>query len=245
MAASKAPSRLDDVLSGQGQLEFDAPPNPPGPRGQPPAIKFPIGSLEGLEHALREMGWMAAAQKKFKAALDSRVSTETDAYLARLVIFVDGSPVTFKDRLEAIELEAEKFCREHRKNLLDGQGKSRELNHGTFGWRKKAAAVVALDRPGPGPGKWFDKLVALLEKVWRKLPGLPGRSAAWMSPKPAVNRTKLKEAFEKDQVTSAELKQMGFRYVPESDEFFLTASSQELDSTSTEPPGHASAEKPE
>lgn len=229
-------AHLEEVLSGQGQLPFGEARGPLKP-GQPPPVKFPIGSLEGLEYALRELAWMKATEERLAAQHDKDVSARKDAMLQKLVIVVgpEGQTQTFDDRRAAIKAEAQKYCTFYRRRLLEKGAKSRKLNHGWFGWHESKPVVVELERPGKGPGNWLDTLCKLLMKAWAALPGLYGRAARFMKPKPTILKGELLKAFQEKQITPAELRQLGYRYRKPVDVFILEAFTQELESTSEGP----------
>lgn len=227
--ARKPSSKLDEVLDPQGKLPFEG---PAGKMEGPPPVKLPIGSLEGMEFLLRELGWLQSRAQTIKAEAKLQLAAVATNAAGRLWTTIDGEKVAFADREAALKEAAEEFCKTHRKKLLQGDLKSRQLTHGAFGWEKERAKVVALERPGKGPGEWMTALIKLVKAAWAKLPGLAGKSAAFLSFKPTVNRTKLKEAALAGDVGGDELKQLGFRLIRGDDEvFFVRAAGVTLSAT--------------
>jgi hypothetical protein len=232
---AKLAEPLKDLLSGQQKLPFD---DANGARpAQPPATKLPIGSLAGLEAALAELAWMDARQKSSRAKLDADTIALTDRYAAGLVIYVaKGDPVKFDDRRAALEESAEEFCVANRRALLQDGLKSRDVNHGRFGWRNTKPAIVTLKNPGNSVAAWWDKLVDVLLELLAQCAGLPGKSAAFISPKPTVNRTKLLEAYEAGRITRAELARLGYKPLPAGEAFFLEPVASCLESSAAGTP---------
>lgn len=225
----KPKSKLDEVLDRQQHLFDDAPADL-----TPPQVNLPIGSLESLDWLLRELGWIVNRKAEVKARASAETQAVKERAAAMLWVDVAGERVGLDDRERQLREAAEEFCRKHRRSLLVGELKSRQLSHGEFGWEQSRPKVVPLERPGKGPGEWFDALLKLLKAAWAKLPGLPGKSAAFLTIKPTVNRTKLKEAALAGTVDGDDLKLLGFRLLPAGDAFFVRPAGVTL-SASEEP----------
>jgi hypothetical protein len=204
-----------------------------------------VESLASLDLVLAELGRVAALQQHEAALLDAEVAALTAKTAQRLLIELPGrtpdddykGPIPLADWVPALEEVAQKFCDKHRDNILEDGRKSRDLNHGRFGWRDQAAALEPLpDFDEKGNKKLLKDLLGDLRKALKKLADFADGGARFVDVELKWRKKELLAAHQDDDLPLSILKKTGFTIREESEKFFLTPAANEVESQSAETP---------
>ena len=215
--SGRSRSQLDDTLDGVQSLPFDA----PSGAGQPPTVKLPIGSLDGVECALREWAWINATETAINARADKRVAAERQAAAEKMQLLIGAEHVPFADRRKALIAAIEEFVTPNREALIEEGKKSRELNHGTIGFRQRKATLAAVEGGEPaGNAKILDGIIRFCLAALEKFTLFSAGCIHFVTIQCKFDRTAILKAAQAKQVTAAELRRVGFTVRPAEDEFF-------------------------
>lgn len=109
------------------------------------ALPEVITSTEELDQALAVLGDLNAQEQCITAELDQKLAAVRDQYSAAYTVELMSGPVPMAEVKENLVNAIERYCDDHRSELLTGDKKSVELVHGVIGWRKKPDRVVELE----------------------------------------------------------------------------------------------------
>ncbi|HEY2252489.1 MAG TPA: hypothetical protein VGH74_15555 [Planctomycetaceae bacterium] len=186
-----------------------------------------VSSIEELDQVLSELARVARVEAQSAAAVDAKITALKNEAAADLVVHLTGSRgqehmVIFADWKMGLETAAEGFAKDWRPQLLlDGQ-KSRDLNHGTFGWRQSPAGLDALEgMPPAGDNTILKKILTALRAALVRLASFAVGGERFIDVKLSWRKKELLTAFQDGFITRATLKKTGFQLREATDVFFL------------------------
>lgn len=196
----------------------------------PPATRLgatpEIESLDDVDAALVELAWINARESTLQADCEARVAQiQTDAQ-DRMYLEVEGHVLSFADRRAHLDQAVRVFCETNKTEILSDSGKkSRDLTHGTIGWRQTQLKIA------PAPGTDTKRVLSLIDKaveLTKSIVSLLGRLKLFGLPlgslielKPSLSLTKAKDAYKQQKLTAANLKKLGLVAIEPHDEFYL------------------------
>lgn len=204
--------------------------------------------MEAADLILRALGELDAIEARVNSECDARCRSIRADFNGRLFIDgEDGERIAIADARQKLLADLESFCETHRAELLAETGKkSRELNHGTIGWRarpKSLAPTVNEDGElGPNAGSAtvleaaYQHLCRALNahKLFRKV----SETLRFFKVQVSFDRAALLKAAENEEISEAELKKCGFVIAGGGDQFYVKPKAAELASQpSTAPQG--------
>jgi hypothetical protein len=197
-----------------------------------------IRSLEAADFALSEIGRLQAIEKQIQAECDRELGLVRGKHKERMVVVVDGERMTLADRRTQIEAALEKFATKSRAEILEGGLKSKALNHGTVGWRSSARKLVACEGGAPKTlGIVLDTIVDILRKTIGGLKLLfDAGDGRFLDVQITFKKDAMLDAFERKEITKAELRKVGLRVQEPVDTFYVKAKALEVSSQSASPP---------
>lgn len=192
-------------------MRFPAP--PVNRLGDEPRIE----SLADVDAALAELSWLKSSETAVNEECESACRKLREKAQEQL------QTIGHADRCNALAAEIHRYCEDEKKSILaDGGKKSRELTHGTIGWRQTQVKIEPIENP--------KAVLAIVEKavdLTTKLVGLFGRLKVcgvklglFLECKPALSLTRAKAAVKDKQITPANLKKLGLKIVEPVDEFY-------------------------
>jgi hypothetical protein len=216
----------------------------------PPSVPVPtsIQSESQADQALAELCDLAATEATAQAICDRGIEACREVCARKLFINDYGDPVSFADRRRHLESELCAFVWNNAE-LLFQNPKSRDLNHGRLGLRLTKPTVEEIPAPeGEKKSAWAtvrDKMRTFLLKAFARIRLGAGKAApALFSIKVEANKTSMLTAFKSKAIKPAQLARLGFRHVPETNEFFFELADLKVESHSAEAPS-ASAASPQ
>lgn len=200
----------------------------------PPKVK----SLQSLDLVMAELARVAALTQHEGAMLDIEVGRLTKESENRLTVEIgDQDPMPMADWIAALEEAAKEFCTEHRESLLDEGRKSRDLNHGRFGWRDSPAGLEPLgDFDDKGNQKLLTSLLADLRKALKNLADFADGGARFVDVKLSWRKKELLAAHLDQDLPLSVLKKTGFTICEETENFYITPGENAMQSQSAEKP---------
>ena len=197
-----------------------------------------IESLEALDLLMAELSRLEALEQRIAAELKANAAQLTQEAADRLSISLgDEEPMPLADWRSALQAAAEKFCAKNRDALLEEGRKSRDLNHGRFGWRDQPAALEPLpDFPETGNDKILKGLLANLRKALAELADFADGGARFVDVKVTWRKKELLKAYEDQDLPLAILRKTGFAIREEEEKFFITPAAAGVASQSAEKP---------
>lgn len=227
-----------------------APPSVSSGRSRPSAASreeappcLPDGAIQTLEAAdfiLRALGELDAIEAKVAAECDARCRSIRADFNSRLFVDLGGERVPIADQRQKLHAELERFCEAHRAELLADFGKkSRELNHGTIGWRSTPRGLAPIEGGDAcGSAKVLDAIMAHLSRAIEKFE-LFRRALGTLRffiLQVKFDRKALLSAADKHEISDAELKKCGFLVVEGVDQFYAKPRAPALASQSARAP---------
>lgn len=189
-----------------------------------------IESVEQLDAALAVVGDLDAAKACANANLDQALAAVRDEHNRNFMCELDSGELIPIDEVRGqLVGQIEKYATKHRKELLTGDKKSVELNHGTIGWRKQKDKVEDIDLPEEEQAKGLlarclkavanvaTTLTLKLGKVL--LTDLVQVKVTWSKPD-------VLKAFNEGKLTAAQLKKQGLEVVRGEDQFHCEPKSE-------------------
>ena len=194
----------------------------------------PITSLAELDQALAAMGRMDATEAEINAQAAQAAAEIIKQNESRLFVDVAGVPVAFADYRAALETAAEKFCAANRANIVEAGRKSRELNHGKFGWRGTKEGLLPLaDFDEKGNPELLEELLgSLREKLASENDTLD--FTRYVDIKLAWSKSELLSDFQKRIIQPRTLARTGFTLKPKGEEFFAEPKVESIESQPTQ-----------
>ncbi|HLJ11472.1 MAG TPA: hypothetical protein VKU82_09795 [Planctomycetaceae bacterium] len=157
----------------------------------------------------------------------------------------EGSEIPFADRRKFLEAELAAFVWNN-EALLFADPKSRALNHGRIGLRLTKPTVEEIPAPeGEKKSQWArmrDAIKTPLLKAFARLRLGAGKTAHTLfSLKIEANKTSMLTALKSKSIKPAQLARLGFRHVPEQNEFFFELADLKVESHSASAPAPPAA----
>jgi uncharacterized protein with ATP-grasp and redox domains len=190
-----------------------------------------VESLDELDQVLAELGRLERLESTAQTELQAKIA-ELTAEVA-LVVELEGSdePVSFADWRAKLEDAAKKFANKRREEILDEGRKSRELNHGKFGWKDSKAGLEPLaDFESDGNPKILDGILVDIRKSMQKLADFVQGGARFVECKLSWRKTDLFKAFKDQDITLSVLKKAGFEPREVTEEFYLKPEAKKVES---------------
>jgi hypothetical protein len=205
------------------------------PEKSMPVIEVPvIASLAELDEALAELGRMDAVEAEIAALVSQSSEKLISENAARLMVEVDGKSIAFADRRKGLETAAETFCKSNRANILEEGRKSRELNHGKFGWRDTKAGLDELaDFDDKGNPELLDDLLELIREFLAEQEDTLDFSR-YVDIKLTWSKTELLADAKKKVIQPRTLARTGFVVRPKGEKFYVEPKSETVESQPTQ-----------
>lgn len=209
-------------------------PSPAASRSEAPQtlpLKVELLSLEAADQALEELGRLNAREAAIQAECDREIARVREHHSARMHIQVDRVETTIADRRQLLLNAVEKFAAENRESILEGESKSRELNHGTIGWRAAPRKIEPVEGgAASGNPKIIDALMIYLRGLLSGFKLLASKVVGAIKVQVSFDkRALLKLALDKD-VSAAELRKAGFFLAGGEDALYVNVKTQEVSS---------------
>ena len=187
------------------------------------------GSLSDVARAGRELAWLDSREETIDAAHSQKLALLAQQTERAKQLEVDGQAMTFAARRAALETAAAKWCHKHRRTILEGDTKSRELTHCVVGWSSSPLGVgYAEGCDAKTAAKKLDKLVdaksglrGFLSRALAKFQVGSAGVAELVSIKVSISVSQALAALKAGKVTSKDLKKLDLVEVPPADHFFL------------------------
>jgi hypothetical protein len=192
-----------------------------------------IENLEALDLAAVEKRRVECAIEHETTQLEIEINRLKAEAAARLQVDLGKgiAPIPFADWLAAIDKEAERFCDKNRRKLLQGDLKSREINHCEFGWANQPPGIAPLDGfDEKGNEKQLES-----EKVNARC-SLTKELADLIEVKLSWRKRNILKAFDDKKVPRRILVKTGFEPREVKEVFYLDTSKGLLQSQSAEKP---------
>ncbi len=210
-------------------------PSPAGPQ-QSSSVGVAIASLEAADEALAEIAQLDARERAVQAECDKDLKRIREQYSARMRVTVAGVLMPFADRRAALMTAITLFAEAHKAGILEKGSRSRQLNHGTIGWRESRATLVPAVEGAPTAGNaaLLDKLVAHLRLALAKFTGMASKIACSMKVTVSHDKPALKKLLENKEITAAELRKVGFVIGGGEDTLYVDVKAADVSSLSAE-----------
>lgn len=190
---------------------------------------------------LAEIARLRALEKQVQAECDRELGLVREKFANQFTIVVDGQQVAIKDRCEQLETAVEDFATEHRETILEAGKKSVDINHGRIGWRNGQRKLVACGTP-KAFGETLDLLVAALRRTLKRFTLLFAiGDAQFFNVQLTMNKEAMLIAFERDEISAAELKKVGLAVEEAGEKFYLTVKAQDIASQTAQTPAPAAS----
>lgn len=112
-------------------------------------LNISLESIEDVDAALHEMGWLAAKQSQIEGDGQAKIEAIKNEAQARMVVEVEGQRLTFKERFDALWGAVHGWCESQLKGVLPLNKRSAKLSHGELKLRALPAAVALIDGKKP------------------------------------------------------------------------------------------------
>lgn len=191
-----------------------------------------IRSLQEADSSLRELGELDAREASLKAEFDQFTAAAKQRYIEKLFVVVDREPIAIADRRKDLLKMLEAFADESRGEILEGDAKSRELNHGTIGWRKSAPCLAPATKKGLAGGnkEQLEKILGFIAERVEKFKLFAAGTFRFLRIKVEFDKTALLKAIQAEEIDRAELRSAGFLLDEGDDQFFAEPKKQALES---------------
>lgn len=193
-------------------------------------------SLAEADLCLREKGQIAARAERLKADCDAAIARVKEKYSEMLFVEVAGVPVSFASRIKALDEGLAAFADRHREELLEGEAKSRALNHGTIGWRKSAPSLAPAEAKGSASGnkKLLEKVIGFVTEKLARFGLFEAGTVSFLRIKVEFDKPALLAAVTRQEIDRAELRKAGFLLDEGGDVFFAEPHAEALKHSSRE-----------
>lgn len=141
-------------------------------------LEIKLESVEDVDAALHEMGWLNAKQCQVEGDAQAKIEVIKNEAQARMVVEIEGQSLTFKERFDALWGAVHGWCESQLKSVLPLNKRSAKLSHGELKLRALPAAVALIDGKKPadvarGLAREAGILADVDELLAREIDGVP------------------------------------------------------------------------
>lgn len=112
-------------------------------------LKINLESIEDVDAALHEMGWLNGRKNQVEADHQAKIEAIKQDAQSKMVVEIEGKTLTFDERFEELADAVHEWCAKNLKGHLPPNQKSKKLSHGVLKLRGLPAAVGILEGKKP------------------------------------------------------------------------------------------------
>ena len=200
-----------------------------------PSVEVAIASLEAADQVLAELGQLEAKQKELTAEYKAAEIKLKKEFEPRHKITRSGVEMTIADRMKQLRQALTEWANANRDRVLDDKKKSRDLNHGTLGWKKTVRKLMPVAGGSEsGNAGILEAIVGFLNKALESYSLFKAGCLRFVKVQVHFDREALFAAHQKNELSDEELKTAGFDVTGgDADEFYFKQAKADVKSHAT------------